>query len=32
MKTSDFIAACIIPTGIGASVGGFAGDASPCIN
>lgn len=28
----DFIAACLIPTGIGASIGGFAGDASPYIN
>lgn len=32
MKNIDFIAACIIPTGIGASIGGYAGDASPYIN
>jgi len=32
MKNTDFIAACIIPTGVGASIGGFAGDASPYIN
>jgi len=32
MKNNDFIAACIIPTGIGAFIGGYAGDASPCIN
>ena len=32
MKNNDFIAACIIPTGIGASIGGYAGDASPYIN
>lgn len=32
MKKDDFITVCIIPTGVGASVGGFAGDASPCIN
>ena len=32
MQNKDFITACIIPTGIGASIGGFAGDASPYIN
>jgi len=32
MKNNDFIAACIVPTGVGASIGGFAGDASPYIN
>lgn len=32
MKNYDFTAACIIPTGIGASIGGYAGDASPYIN
>jgi hypothetical protein len=32
MKKDDFISACIIPTGIGAEIGGFAGDASPYIN
>lgn len=32
MKNNDFIAACIIPTGIGACIGGYAGDASPYIN
>ncbi len=32
MNNYDFTAACIIPTGIGASIGGFAGDASPYIN
>ncbi len=32
MNNNDFIASCIIPTGIGASIGGYAGDASPYIN
>ncbi len=32
MNKYDFVAACLIPTGIGASIGGFAGDASPYIN
>jgi len=32
MCNHDFIAACIIPTGIGASIGGFAGDASASVN
>ena len=32
MKNIDFMAACIIPTGIGASIGGYAGDASPYIS
>ena len=32
MKNNDFMATCIIPTGIGASIGGYAGDASPYIN
>ncbi len=32
MINYDFLAACIIPTGIGASIGGYAGDASPYIN
>lgn len=32
MHNTDFTAACIIPTGIGASVGGYAGDASPAVN
>ncbi len=32
MLNYDFTAACIIPTGIGASIGGFAGDASAYIN
>lgn len=31
-EKNDFLTACIIPTGIGASIGGFAGDASPYIN
>ncbi len=30
--TDDFLVSCIIPTGIGASIGGFAGDASPHVN
>ncbi|OGI01525.1 MAG: hypothetical protein A2Y25_03405 [Candidatus Melainabacteria bacterium GWF2_37_15] len=32
MSTTDFLIACIIPTGVGASIGGFAGDASPYVN
>ena len=32
MKNNDFTATCIIPTGIGAFIGGYAGDASPYIN
>ena len=32
MNKYDFVASCLIPTGIGASIGGFAGDASPYIN
>lgn len=32
MNSYNFLTACIIPTGIGASIGGFAGDASPYIN
>ena len=28
----DFTAAFIVPTGIGASIGGYAGDASPAVN
>lgn len=32
MTKNDFLTACIIPTGIGASIGGFAGDASPYVN
>jgi len=31
MNTPEFVAACIIPTGVGASIGGFAGDASPYV-
>jgi len=31
-QKDDFIAACIIPTGIGASIGGYAGDGAPYIN
>ncbi|MEB3286949.1 MAG: DUF3326 domain-containing protein [Vampirovibrionales bacterium] len=30
--TSPFITAMLVPTGIGASVGGFAGDATPVMN
>lgn len=29
---SPFVTAMIIPTGIGAAIGGFAGDATPCMN
>lgn len=32
MFNNDFTAVCIIPTGVGASIGGFAGDASTRIN
>jgi hypothetical protein len=32
MNKYDFTAAFIIPTGVGASIGGYAGDASPCVN
>ena len=32
MNINDFIAAFIVPTGIGASIGGYAGDASPAVN
>ena len=32
MNKYDFTAAFIVPTGIGASIGGYAGDASPCVN
>ena len=32
MKEFDFTAAFIVPTGVGASIGGFAGDASPAVN
>jgi hypothetical protein len=32
MKNNDFTAVCIIPTGVGATIGGFAGEASPYIN
>lgn len=32
MNKIDFTAALIVPTGIGASIGGFAGDASPVVN
>ncbi|MDD3012341.1 MAG: DUF3326 domain-containing protein [Candidatus Gastranaerophilales bacterium] len=32
MNKYDFTAAFIVPTGIGASIGGYAGDASPCLN
>lgn len=32
MNKVDFAAAFIVPTGIGASIGGFAGDASPAVN
>lgn len=31
MNKSDFLTSLIIPTGIGASIGGFAGDASPAV-
>ncbi len=27
-----FVAAMVIPTGVGASIGGFAGDATPHLN
>lgn len=30
--TPPFVAAMIIPTGVGASIGGFAGDATPYLN
>lgn len=30
--TPSFVAAMIIPTGVGASIGGFAGDATPALN
>jgi len=32
MAKTDFSVAFIVPTGIGASIGGFAGDASPAVN
>ncbi len=32
MDKKIFISLCVIPTGIGASIGGFAGDASPAVN
>ncbi len=32
MYKKDFISLCVIPTGIGASIGGFAGDAAPAVN
>jgi len=32
MSKYDFTAAFIVPTGIGASIGGYAGDASPYVN
>jgi hypothetical protein len=32
MNKYDFTAAFIVPTGIGASIGGYAGDASPYVN
>lgn len=32
MMAENFLTACIIPTGIGASIGGFAGDACPYVN
>ena len=32
MNNIDFSAVFIVPTGIGASIGGFAGDASPAVN
>ncbi len=32
MKDYDFITAFIVPTGVGASIGGFAGDAGPAAN
>ncbi|MEI7474394.1 MAG: DUF3326 domain-containing protein [bacterium] len=31
INKSDFLTSLIIPTGIGASIGGFAGDASPSV-
>lgn len=31
MRNRDFITSVIVPTGIGASLGGFAGDASPAV-
>ncbi len=32
MNKYDFTAAFIVPTGVGATIGGYAGDASPCVN
>lgn len=32
MNKYDFTAVLIVPTGVGASIGGFAGDASPAVN
>ncbi len=32
MKKYDFTAAFIVPTGVGAAIGGFAGDAGPAAN
>lgn len=32
MNKFDFTAALIVPTGVGASIGGYAGDASPAVN
>lgn len=31
MKSKEFITSFIVPTGVGATVGGFAGDASPAV-
>lgn len=31
MNKKDFLSSLIIPTGVGASIGGFAGDASPAV-
>lgn len=32
MQKEDFVSVFIVPTGVGASIGGFAGDASPAVN
>lgn len=32
MSQKPFVAALVIPTGVGASIGGFAGDATPVMN
>ena len=32
MNKNDFVTVFIVPTGVGASIGGYAGDASPAVN